>query len=286
MKILVVEDSEFMNMLVCKTLESAGFETLSALDGQQGVEAATRESPDLIVMDIMMPVMDGFEATRRIKAQADTRRIPIIVLTALNKVQDMVKALDAGADCFMSKPFDARKLLARIEDVSQFQPQMKAAAEASGDDDAHAIRISGPRQQIFLAMFSALDQVTKCQVFSVLVTRRDVGSVFIVTTAREVPELVLQGFQKKVFSLGGRALGRSVREDTQTQIIYFSDPSGSPKYGPPFRSSIHVPFQAGPDVRGILSVGATDRGAYDQEDLKFLFDLGLEAAPTLGKVTT
>jgi len=120
----------------------------------------------------------------------------------------------------------------------------------------------------------------------VLVTRRDVGSVFIVTTAREVPELVLQGFQKKVFSLGGRALGRSVREDTQTQIIYFSDPSGSPKYGPPFRSSIHVPFQAGPDVRGILSVGATDRGAYDQEDLKFLFDLGLEAAPTLGKVTT
>jgi DNA-binding response OmpR family regulator len=285
MKILVVEDSNLTNTLVCTTLKDAGFETASAFDGRQGVDAATSSMPDLIVMDIMMPVMDGFEATRRIKTQPGTRHIPVIVLTSLSRVQDMVKALDAGADCFMSKPFNGQKLVERVHDVAQFQRQMKAAAAEAAGRNPDEIRLTGPKQQIFLAMFSALEQLTKCQVFSVLVTRSQGGSVFIVTTARDVPSLVLEGFQKRVFSLGERLLGRSVGNGTTTQIIYFSDPAGSPKYGPPFRSTIHAPFYVGEDVRGVLSVGATARGAYQEKDFKFLFELGGEVGPTLGKVT-
>jgi DNA-binding response OmpR family regulator len=289
-KILVVEDSEFMNMLVCSTLKDEGFETVSAFDGEEGVWAATKEQPDLIVMDIMMPVMDGFAATRALKESTETIGIPVLVLTALNKVQDVIQALDAGADGFLIKPFDGPSLVNRINHIIEVFPKVRAgetAEQAAIRDVAQKIAITVPRQQIFSALFKSLNLVSHCKVFSVLVNRG--GSEpcsFVVTSEHEIPGLVIEQYKEQVVSIGERLLrALRINPEIKMEYIYTADTRQSPKYAPPFRSTIHVPFYA-EESNGILSIGTTEKDAYSEDDFKFLFDLGAQIAPTLGRVTT
>src|SRR4051812_32683685 len=97
-KILLVEDNEMNRDMLSRRLIRNGFEVVMAVDGQQGVDMATSEKPDLILMDMSLPVMDGWEATRRVKADASTKAIPVIALTAHAMVQDKEKAMAAGCD--------------------------------------------------------------------------------------------------------------------------------------------------------------------------------------------
>jgi CheY-like chemotaxis protein len=112
-KVLVVEDVDFNRELIVQLLEDK-YEVIEAVNGQQGVELAERERPELILMDLSLPVMDGWEATRRLKANADLRAIPIIALTAHAMKGDKEKALAAGCDDYLVKPLDEDELMARI----------------------------------------------------------------------------------------------------------------------------------------------------------------------------
>ena len=113
--LLVVEDNELNRDMQVRRLERKGFEVLIAMDGRQGVEVATEKLPDLILMDLNLPVMDGWEATRRLKSAPETRGIPIIALTAHATSGDREKAMEAGCDEYVSKPIDMAQLLAMIE---------------------------------------------------------------------------------------------------------------------------------------------------------------------------
>jgi CheY-like chemotaxis protein len=113
-KILLVEDNEMNRDMLSRRLIRNGFEVVMAVDGQQGVDMATSEKPDLILMDMSLPVMDGWEATRRVKADAATRSIPVIALTAHAMVQDKEKAMAAGCDDFDTKPVEMPRLLGKI----------------------------------------------------------------------------------------------------------------------------------------------------------------------------
>ncbi len=113
-KILLVEDNEMNRDMLTRRLSRNGFEIVAAVDGQQGVDLAASEKPDLILMDMSLPVMDGLEATRRIKADAATRAIPIIALTANAMVEDREKAMAAGCDDFDTKPVELPRLLEKI----------------------------------------------------------------------------------------------------------------------------------------------------------------------------
>ena len=104
-KILIVEDVEFNRDLLTQLLEEE-FELIAVTDGQAGIAAAQRERPDLILMDLSLPVIDGWEAARRLKAHADLRSIPIIALTAHAMHGDEVKARASGCDDFLTKPID------------------------------------------------------------------------------------------------------------------------------------------------------------------------------------
>jgi two-component system, cell cycle response regulator DivK len=104
-KILIVEDVDFNRDLLTQLLEDE-FEVVAATDGQAGIGAAERERPDLILMDLSLPVIDGWEATRRLKAHADLKSIPIIVLTAHAMRGDEAKARASGCDDFLTKPID------------------------------------------------------------------------------------------------------------------------------------------------------------------------------------
>jgi CheY-like chemotaxis protein len=114
-KILVVEDNEVNQRIIVRRLERRGFEVLLAGDGKRGVELATSELPDLILMDMSLPILDGWEATRRIKADETTRHIPVIALTAHAMVGDREQALDAGCDDYDVKPIDIERLSGKID---------------------------------------------------------------------------------------------------------------------------------------------------------------------------
>lgn len=114
--ILVVEDQEDNRRIMRDLLASAGYEVLEAVSGEEGVAAAETHRPDLILMDIQLPGIDGYEATRRIKDNPDLHHIPIIVVTSYALSGDDVKAYEAGCDDYVSKPFSPRELLAKIRE--------------------------------------------------------------------------------------------------------------------------------------------------------------------------
>ena len=115
MRILLVEDNEMNRDMLSRRLLRRGHEVLFAVDGQEAVDMAASESPALILMDMGLPVVDGWEATRRIKADPRTRAIPIIALTAHAMAEDRDKAIAAGCDDFDTKPVDIQRLVAKIE---------------------------------------------------------------------------------------------------------------------------------------------------------------------------
>ena len=115
MKILLVEDNEMNRDMLSRRLERRGFHVTLALDGEQALTMAHSEAPDLILMDISLPLLDGWEATRRLKADEATRRIPVIALTAHAMSGDREKALAAGCDDYDTKPIDLTRLLQKME---------------------------------------------------------------------------------------------------------------------------------------------------------------------------
>jgi len=116
-KILLVEDNEMNRDMLVRRLQRRGYEVLVAVDGEQGVGMAQEEMPDIILMDMSLPVLDGWEATRRIKTTAKTQAIPVIALTAHAMVGDRDKAMAAGCDDYDTKPIDLTRLLEKTEKV-------------------------------------------------------------------------------------------------------------------------------------------------------------------------
>jgi two-component system, cell cycle response regulator DivK len=113
-RVLVIEDNQDNMTLITDVLTSLDYVVLRATDGEQGVDAAQREQPDLILMDLSLPRMDGWTATRQIKSNPELSRIPIIALTAHAMVGDRERALEAGCDDYLSKPINLRELAGKL----------------------------------------------------------------------------------------------------------------------------------------------------------------------------
>lgn len=118
-KILLVEDNEMNRDMLSRRLVKRGYEVVIAVEGEQGVALARTDSPDLVLMDMSLPVLDGWEATRRLKSDPATRQIPIIALTAHAMAGDREKAREAGCDDFDTKPVELPRLLSKIEGLLQ-----------------------------------------------------------------------------------------------------------------------------------------------------------------------
>src|SRR5262249_7131674 len=122
MKILLVEDNEMNRDMLSRRLARQGYDVTVAVNGEEGVELATSTQPDLILMDLSLPIIDGWEATRRIKAEPATARIPVIALTAHAMVEEKEKAMAAGCDDFDIKPVDFPRLIEKINTLLRRTP--------------------------------------------------------------------------------------------------------------------------------------------------------------------
>ncbi len=114
-KILIVEDNEMNRDMLSRRLERKGFEVIMAMDGRRGLAAARSEAPDLILMDMSLPEIDGWEVARQLKSDTATRSIPVIALTAHAMTSDRQKALEAGCDDYDTKPVEFQRLLTKIQ---------------------------------------------------------------------------------------------------------------------------------------------------------------------------
>lgn len=147
-KILIVDDAPDTVELLRKRFRAEGYETDQAYNGEEGLRKVSEYNPDLIILDVMMPVMDGYEACKSLKADEKTKYIPILMLTAKGEIDHKVKGLDIGADDYMAKPFDYKELSARIRSLLSIKAthEKKVETEKTGaleqmiDEVAHEIR--------------------------------------------------------------------------------------------------------------------------------------------------
>ena len=148
--ILVVDDEDDLLELVRYNLVKAGYRVASVSTGEEALSHIRRQSPDLIVLDLMLPAVDGLEVCRRLKADAKTRDIPIIMLTAKSEESDVVRGLERGADDYITKPFSPRVLAARVKALLRRQESQRAA-EMETTIDVHELSIHPGRHEATLA---------------------------------------------------------------------------------------------------------------------------------------
>lgn len=116
--ILVVDDNRITTKLLRRYLEANGYDAKEAYDGIDCLEKVEEKLPDTIVLDVMMPRLDGYETVKRLKSQEHTKHVPVVIVTALNDVANQIKSIDAGADDFLSKPIEEKLLIAKVKLLS------------------------------------------------------------------------------------------------------------------------------------------------------------------------
>ncbi len=161
-RILIIEDDRAIVEMLEYNLQEAGYETVSALNGQDGVALAGREKPDLIIVDIMLPIMDGFEVCRTLKNDSTVAHVPIIILSAKSQETDKIVGLELGADDYVTKPFSPRELIARIRAIlrrgrySQFDETIRRG-DIAIDGTRHKVTVGSEEISLTFTEFRLLE---------------------------------------------------------------------------------------------------------------------------------
>jgi len=160
-KIQIIEDERDIVEMVEYNLKEEGYDVIFSLDGQKGIEQAGKEKPDLIILDLMLPSIDGFEVCKVLKQQQSTAHIPIIILSAKSLETDKVVGLELGADDYVTKPFSPRELIARIKAVlrrhSDKQPSVITRGQVTLDSAKHKVKVRGQDIELTATEFRLLE---------------------------------------------------------------------------------------------------------------------------------
>ena len=286
--ILLVEDSRAQAQTIKMVLEEAGYQVILAHSGQDGMEKLHRERPDVVISDIAMPEMNGYELCRRLKGDPALASIPVVLLTIKDDVLDIVRGLDAGADSFVPKPFEIDYLCEQLEAVLEgglppleFYPEEVEVAPQAGSDQ---IVLTSPREQILEMLVKALRKRVECHAMAILTWGSGEDGFLALLVAEGLPlwarmelgraaEEAAESFGQMVFPEGS----------LERQAIFISDLGGDSGEG--FRSVVNVPLLEGGTTRGILTVASFNRQAYLPEDIKYLYEIGSKAAEVLNRLS-
>ncbi|MBN2018885.1 MAG: response regulator [Sedimentisphaerales bacterium] len=164
-RIEIIEDDRDIIEMIVYNLKEEGYQTITAFDGEKGIGLAKREKPDLIILDIMLPAIDGFEVCKVLKQQQSTASIPIIILSAKSRETDKVVGLELGADDYVTKPFSPRELLARIKAVLRRHKEQPAGEIKIGpiiiDNIKHKVLVKGQQIELTTTEFRLLESLSR-----------------------------------------------------------------------------------------------------------------------------
>jgi phosphate regulon transcriptional regulator PhoB len=160
-KILMIEDDRDIVEMIEYNLKEEGYQVISAFDGEKGIELVKRDKPDLVILDLMLPAVDGFEVCKVLKNQQSTAHIPIIILSAKSRETDKVVGLELGADDYVTKPFSPRELIARIKAVLRRHKEQPATEMKIGqiviDNIRHRVLVKGREIELTATEFRLLE---------------------------------------------------------------------------------------------------------------------------------
>ena len=214
-RVLIVDDDKKLTFILCAHLQANGFEAAQCHDGREAVELSKTFSPDVIVMDVAMPVMDGVEATRRIKTDAATKHIPVIMLTAKNKTEDLVVGLEAGAEEYVTKPFDVNQLLARVRTMIRLGNARRELDELN-DHLTDQVQTKTRRLELLYEYARSLNEAGRCQDIYELVVR----TVAEVTGSRRISLLLKEEDGEHLRCVEARGIDPSVASQIRIRAMH------------------------------------------------------------------
>jgi len=274
-KILIIEDSPTQAMRARLILQQAGYVVRVGSDGEDGLKRALQIVPDLIVTDINMPKMDGYQLCEKLKSFGKTRHIPVMMLTVKGNLMDIVKGLESGADGFITKPFEAETLVQRISVILE-NAEDKSALEERG-------AIVANKHQILELLLSTYSTVSNCDVLGLLLLdKTQYNSTFILMSLFPLSEEVNSQYIEKLLDDVYEKIGRTIKADSvkKTAIVIENN---MPQITEPFPAIINVPILISKKPIGMLSATSSSR-ILKTEDVKLLQNLAVKAANTFDKI--
>ena len=285
-RIMVAEDSPTQAQRAKLILESEGYEVLLAEDGQIGLETALAEKPDLIVSDIVMPEMDGYEMCQKLKEHEETKDIPVVMLTTKGDIMDIIKGLGVGADNFITKPYEGAYLLSRIETVFsnlQLRSEGQLPEENELANFQGKVSLTNDRFQILSLLLSTVGVVIHCNVMGLfLLSPSGRHSLYLVSLQPLGPEAKTD-LTTKVLAAANVLDGGELTE-TDVRITKVVKEEMLPEDMALFSSFISVPLINDREVIGILTTANTKEDAFQPDDVKLLYQLGLESAGAFDRI--
>ncbi|MDP1809445.1 MAG: response regulator [Actinomycetota bacterium] len=285
-KILLVEDSPTQAQRAQLILEREGYNVTLAPDGSEGLERALADQPDLVVTDIVMPNMDGYEMCREIKSRDETSRIPVVMLTTKGDIMDIIKGLGVGADNFITKPYEGSLLVNHIQNIFD-NLDLRSKGLLLEDMEIATfngkVAMTSDRFQILSLLLSTIGVVIHCNVMGLFLLSKDRAHSLYLVSLQPMSETTSDDLTTKVLAAAnvlddGEMTGENVRV---TKVVKEEQ---LPLLEESFPSFISVPLISGGEVIGILTTANTKVDAFQPDDVKHLYQLGLQSAGAFDRI--
>ncbi len=287
-RILVVEDSPTQALKTQLLLEDAGYLVEMAENGQIGLEKVLTNPPDLVVADIVMPVMDGYEMTSQLKSDFRTANIPVIMLTTKDQPLDIIHGLEVGADHFITKPPDD-SLVQRIQAFFHYREGMVTGYLPERQQLQHfckEIVITESREQILQSLLKSTARIVKCQVMAILLDTMDGRLNLFVLSFQSLDDDAVEHLWKRMSNLLSLLRVESSVPTVVQKMCIVVEPKASPSVsqGDLLSSFLEVPLIVDSRVVGLMGAFSAEKEAFDIKHVRFLFDMGQKAATALSRI--
>ena len=285
-RILLVEDSPTQAQRAQLILEREGYDVTLAPDGSEGLELAVSDQPDLVVTDIVMPNMDGYEMCREVKSRAETQNIPVVMLTTKGDIMDIIKGLGVGADNFITKPYEGSLLIERIQTIFD-NLDLRAKGLLREDmemaDFQGKVAMTNDRFQILSMLLSTVGVVIHCNVMGLFLLSKDRQHSLYLVSLQPLSTEAGADLTGKVLA-AANVLDDGDLTEENVKIAAVVKEEELPPVEEVFQSFISVPLITAGEVIGILTTANTKPDAFQPDDVKLLYQLGLQSAEAFNRI--